>query len=677
MKRAVFAMIAAASFLQMPRAAMQTDLRADATSEPFLARVTGPAALLENRDTHLAHAQALVDQLLAVKGRRTVDNTLRVYDDVLIELSLAQAGANIFNRPGDAFEQAARETLDRVSAFQTALSLNPAVYAALRDIDLARADAETRHYLERELRALKLAGVDRDEFTRHRLQTLREQHTTAMDVFNKTARGDKKTFAAAKSALDGLPADFISRLPPAAGGMVTLSSQDADARPVLTYAKSDDLRRQMYLAYQTVGYPQNHAALARLLEVRAEIASVAGYANWAEYDMASRMTGTVAVASAFIDSILAASEAKARREHEALLARKRQDVPAADKIMAWESFYYTELVRRASYDFDSQRLRPYFPLARVKPGVLELASRLFGVSYRRAAAVPVWHPSVEAFELIEDGQVRGRFFFDLHARPGKKSGTPATAVIRRGVAGRQLPEVALVALFPGDKPGDPGLLTHDEVKDFFHEFGHVVHNLLGGHRRWYGTSGTPSERDFIETQSQMLEEWTYDAPTLATFAKHYQTNEPIPPELVAQLRRAAVFGQALGVRGQMMMARLSLSLHDRDPKAADPDALLREFQGRYMPYQYPDGIHPETRFTQLANTNYGASYYTYMWSSVIAKDLFTRFDRTNLLAPAVARRFRDTLLAPAGSKPAAALVRDFLGRPFDSRAWEAWLNSSN
>jgi thimet oligopeptidase len=678
MNRAVFATAVAASLLQTPAASMQADLRADTTSEPFLARVGDPAAFIKNRDTHLAHAQALLDQLIAVKGRRTIDNTLRVYDDVLIELSLAQAGANIVDRfqPDEAFRQHARDTSERVSAFQTSLSLNPAVYRALSEIDLGQADPETRHYVTRELRAFKLAGVDRDEATRARLQTLREQLTAAMAVFDKNVQGDKRIFPAAKSALDGLPADFISRLEPAGDGLVTLSAGDAHARPVLTYAKSDDLRRQMYLAFQTVGYPQNHAALTRMLELRAEIARVAGYPNWAEYDTASRMTGTAAAANAFIDSIMAASEAKARREYEALLTRKRQDVPAAERLMAWESFYYTELVRRTSYDFDSQRLRPYFPMARVKPGVLELAGRLFGVSYRPAKGVPIWHPSVEAFDLVEDGKVRGRFYLDLHPRPGKDTRNPLTAVIRRGVAGRQLPEVALVTSFPGNKPGDPGLLTHEEVKVFFHEFGHVVHNLLGGHRRWYGTSGTPSERDFIETQSQMLEEWTYDAPTLATFAKHYQTNEPIPGELVAQLRRAAVFGQALGARGQMMMAKLSLSLHERDPRTADPDAILRDFQSRYMPYQYPDNIHMETRFTQLANTNYGAAYYTYMWSNVIAKDLFARFDRANLLAPAVARRFRETLLTPGGSKPAAALVQDFLGRPFDSRAWEAWLNGN-
>jgi thimet oligopeptidase len=677
MKGAVFATAVAASLLQMPVASMQADLRADTTSQPFLARVASRDAFIANRDTHLAHAQTLLDQLIAVKGRRTIDNTLRVYDDLLIELSLAQAGANIFSRllADKAFRETARETLERVASFQAALTLNPAVYRALSEIDLERADPETRHYVARELKAAKLAGVDRDEATRARLQKLREQLTVAMAVFDKNAR-DKKTVSTPRSALDGLPADFISRLAPAADGMVTLSSNVTEARPVLTYAKSDDLRRQMYLALQTVGYPQNHAALTRMLELRAEIAREAGYANWAEYDMASRMTGTAAAASAFIDSIVAASEAKAAREYEALLARKRQDVPAADRVMAWESFYYTELVRRASYDFDSQRLRPYFPMARVKPGVLELASRLFGVSYRPAKDASVWHPSVEAFELVEDGQVRGRFYLDLHARADKEGGNPLTAVIRRGVGGRQLPEVALMASFPGDKPGDPGLLTHDDVKNFFHEFGHVVHNLLGGHRRWYGTSGTPSERDFIETQSQMLEEWTYDAPTLATFAKHYQTNEPIPGELVAQLRRAAVFGQGLAVRGQMMMATLSLSLHERDPRTADPDAILRDFQSRFMPYQYPDGIHPETGFTQLANTNYGAAYYTYMWSSVIAKDLFARFDRTNLLSAPVARRFRETLLAPAGSKPAATLVSDFLGRPFNSRAWEAWLNGN-
>jgi thimet oligopeptidase len=274
--------------------------------------------------------------------------------------------------------------------------------------------------------------------------------------------------------------------------------------------------------------------------------------------------------------------------------------------------------------------------------------------------------------MLDGGAVIGRFYFDTHPRPNKQNNNAITSAVRSGVDGRQRPEVVLVAAFPGGQPGDPGLMTHEEVAAFFHEFGHAIQSLVSS-RPWYGT-GRVTERDFIEAGSQMFEEWTWDPATLATFAKHYQTNEPIPAALVNRMRRANEFGQALGVRQQMLFAKLSLSLHDRDPKSVDSTALIRDITNRYLPFPYVEGTHRQTAFTHLANRNYTSSYYTYMWSLVIAKDLFSQFDRKNLLAPGIARKYRDTMLAPGGSKPAADLVRDFLGRPFNAKAWEEWLN---
>jgi len=215
-------------------------------------------------------------------------------------------------------------------------------------------------------------------------------------------------------------------------------------------------------------------------------------------------------------------------------------------------------------------------------------------------------------------------------------------------------------------------MTHDDVLTFFHEFGHLVHALLSGGHQWIGISGMSMEQDFVEAPSQMLEEWTWDPATLATFAKHHETSQPIPETLVRQMRRASEFGKALNVRQQMLYARLSLSVYDRDPKAVDTTALVKQLTNTMTPFPYVEGTHVQTSFGHL--DGYSAVYYTYMWSLVIAKDLFSQFEKTNLLAPAVATKYRERILAPGGSKPAAMLVQDFLGRPFDFKAWETWLN---
>jgi thimet oligopeptidase len=195
---------------------------------------------------------------------------------------------------------------------------------------------------------------------------------------------------------------------------------------------------------------------------------------------------------------------------------------------------------------------------------------------------------------------------------------------------------------------------------------------VSGRHQWIGISGISTEQDFVEAPSQMLEEWTWDPKTLQTFAKHYQTGQPIPTELVTRMRRASEFGKAINVRQQMVYAKLSLSVYDRDPKQVDTTAMVKELVNKYTQTPYVEGTHFQTSFGHL--DGYSAVYYTYMWSLVIAKDMFSQFDRNNLLAPGVAAKYRNSVLAPGGAKPAAELVRDFLGRPFDYKAWENWLN---
>src|SRR5438876_5516778 len=262
------------------------------------------------------------------------------------------------------------------------------------------------------------------------------------------------------------------------------------------------------------------------------------------------MVGSAKNAADFIDKIVDASGARAEADYQQLLARKRKDDPRATVVTAWESGYYAELVRRSDYDFDAQTMRPYFPFPRVKQGVLDVMGRLFDVSFRRNRTAAVWDPSVECWEMIDHGKLAGRFYFDMHPRKDKYNHA-AQFDVRTGVAGRQLPEAALVCNFPGGDPGDPGLMEYSDVRTFFHEFGHLLHSLFAGHHRWVGIGGIRTEQDFIEAPSQLLEEWTEDPAVLATFAKHYQTGEVIPAALVKQMVRANEFGKGLGVRRQM------------------------------------------------------------------------------------------------------------------------------
>jgi thimet oligopeptidase len=298
---------------------------------------------------------------------------------------------------------------------------------------------------------------------------------------------------------------------------------------------------------------------------------------------------------------------------------------------------------------------------------MDVTSRLFGVRYVRRDDVTTWHADVETYDLFEGDTLLGRLHLDMHPRDNKYKHA-AQFGLSVGRLGKELPEAVLVCNFP--RPG--GLLQHSEVETFFHEFGHLLHELFAGRQPWGGVSGIRTEWDFVEVPSMLLQEWPLDEQALAAFARHHQTGEVIPPALVKTLKAAKEFGVGLSMRRQFFLSAVSLGYHDRAP-GFDTSQLLETLQKQFEPFrrEYVEGTHFELGFGHL--DGYSAAYYTYQWSTVIAKDLLTRFRAKGLLSPEVAMEYRKKVLEPGGSREAAALVEDFLGRPYQFDAFQAWL----
>jgi len=490
-----------------------------------------------------AHEEAL-EALLAVTGLRDTENTLRFYDLAIEELNLAGAQAGIMNSV--AADKAVRDQALAASA----LSLNREVYEALAAIDLKGASGATRHYVERTLLSYRLAGVDRDQATRDRIHSLQEKATVLSLEFSRNIQEGAKTIEATQEELEGLPEDYVARHPADAEGNVTISTDPPEMQPVMTFAANAELRRRMFLAYNTRAYPANRQILMDLLAVRQEIASILGFRSWAELATADQMMGSAANVRAFLDKLDDASREGARREHEMVLGFARARQPGLEAIDITSRSYWYEQFRRAKLDFDSQSVRPYFPYARVEAGVLETAQRLFGVEFRRAEAhgcnpgdkdpspgTPAWHADVTVYEVWDGGALAGRFYLDMHPREGKDKWFSAAPVVT-GVRGRALPEAALICNFPRPTESDPGLLQYSDVVTFFHEFGHLMHAILGGRTEWAGISGFATEGDFIEVPSQMLEEFFRDEGLLQSFARHYQTGETLPSVLNKNMKGA-------------------------------------------------------------------------------------------------------------------------------------------
>jgi thimet oligopeptidase len=409
-----------------------------------------------------------------------------------------------------------------------------------------------------------------------------------------------------------------------------------------------------------------------MMQFRYQIATLLGYSSWADYHAADDMIINGGNIAKLLHDLDSAARPVAQRELATLLAEKREADPNASEIASYDYYHELELVRRAQYNFDSQSVRPYLPYDKVKKGILDTASTLFHVTFRQELNVSAWDPSVETWDVIDGGKAIGRFYLDMHPRPGKYSHAEMAQVLD-GVRGKQLPEAVLVCNFATPTATDPGLMDYGDVVTFFHEFGHLMHHILGGQQQWAGISGITMEGDFGEAPSQMLEEWMHSPQVLATFAHHYKTGEPIPADLVARMNRASAFGRGNSIARQVAFAAISYDIYKDNPQKIDLDALTLEDWRRYTLFRpVPADAHSYASFSHLAG--YSSAVYTYMWDKVIAEDFFQQFDHKNLLAGEAPMRYRRTVLEPGGSMSANDLVKNFLGRPQNTVAFQQWMS---
>jgi thimet oligopeptidase len=631
------------------------------------------AAFERIENEHLAAVQKAEDQILALKGQRTIANTLVPYDEAVRQLGLASSFAGLMQQvhPDAAFRDSATAMTTKVGAALTALSLNRGIYDALKAMDVKNADEVTQYYVERQLLEYHLAGVDKDEVTRAKLKNLQDRLIELQSNFDRNISDDTRSVKVDSAAeLEGLPQDYVDAHKAGTDGKIGITTAYPDYDPVIKFAKSDELRRNLRVAFNNRAYPKNQEVLKGMVEIRAEIAAIIGYASWADYNAADCMIQSGANIGKFIEDVNASARPVAQREFALILAEKQKTHPEAKEVSDYESAYLREGVRRSNFEFDSASVRPYFPYSKVKQGVLDVAAKLFQVSFRQEPNAPAWDPSVETWDVYDAGMMIGRFYLDMHPRPGKYSHAEMSPLVA-GIRDQQLPEAVLVCNFPAPTASDPGLMDYEDVVTFFHEFGHLMHWILAGQQRWAGVSGLAPEGDFNEAPSEMLEKWMRSPEVLATFARHYKTGEPIAAELVKKMNRASAFGRASWVMGQLGYTAVSYDFYNRKAESLDFDAITAEVYKQYSPYKITPGQHDWASFGHLGG--YSSAYYTYLWDEVIATDFMTQFNRGDLFAPAPAARYRQTVLEPGGSTSANVLVKNFLGRAQNMDAFRLWL----
>ena len=651
---------------------------------PNLATVVGdvdvpwesPEVFLSVCRAHLERATGIRAWVAADGGAVSGETTIESLNALSQDLDVAGGWAALMFavHPKAALREAAQQCQQEISALAHSIQMDRRLYEALLAIDLTEVEADCRRVVTKSLRDFRRVGVDRDDMTRARLKEIHKELTVLKQDFGKHIREDQRAITLSEvSQLEGLPTDYVERHPPNEDGDIRITTDYPDFFPFQTFARDGALRKALYEAYLGRAYPANVTILHQVLNLRHEYATLLGYESWAAYNAEDKMAKSASTIEDFVQELVAIVKSVSARDLKQLLARKQQDDPEAQSIQSWDRLYYTNLVREASYGLDAQELRSYFPFDAVKDGVLSLYAELFDLEIKRLPDAPVWHESVQAYALMERGEVVGNFFLDCHPRTGKFKHA-AVFPVRTGLQDGPVPIAALVTNFTEPTADDHGLMEHSQVVTFLHEFGHLMHHLLARRSRWVSLGGIHVEWDFVEVPSQLFEEWAWDWSVLRRFAVNPQTGESIPEKLVARMRGANEFGKGVHVMRQLFLTAYSFYLHSRDPSSLDLESFTAEMTARYSPYPALPGGHLYASFGHLMG--YSSMYYTYQWSLVIAKDLFSRFGADKLLDRETATALKEHILAPGGARDAAVLVEDFLGRPYNFDAYRRWLEAS-
>jgi thimet oligopeptidase len=633
-------------------------------------------------DEAIERCDALLAAIVAAPDDgRTFANTVLPLDDVgeaLSDVTGYQAFL-AYVSPEEAIRDAAHAAEEQVNTYSTGIGFRADVYAALQAFaDSGNSggtlDEQEARLLERALRDFRRNGMALDVEQRDQLRTLKERLVTLGIEFSRNIVEYDDGIEVSREELSGLPTTFID-------GLKRVDEDDAgneeryrvsldypEFYPFLESADDPTLREELFRKFQNKAAPENVDILTEAIEVRDKVASILGYDSWAAYSLEVKMAKRPAAALEFLIDLEQHVRPKADRDLVEFAASMDAHLGRQGAtVEAWDWRYYMQRVLREEHEIDQFEVAKYFPLDTVLEGLFDAYQRLVDVTFVPQPNKQAWHPDVRLFAIEDEGEVVGYFYMDLHPRPDK-FGHAAAFTLR---AGRELPDgnyrvpvSAVVANFTKPTEQTPSLLRHSEVVTLFHEFGHILHQVMT-RARFARFSGTSVERDFVEAPSQMLQHWCWEPEVLQRFARHYESGEPIPADLVARMVAAKNVGSGVGALRQIYFARLDLAYHAPGAEK-DTDAIAEELHP-ITGFEFAVDTHFQAGFGHLFG--YDAGYYGYMWSKVYGDDMFARFEAAGIDDAATGSDYRRLILERGGSVDGDTLVRDFLGREPDTAAF--------
>lgn len=551
-----------------------------------------------------------------------------------------------------------------LSAHQDAISMSASLFAKVNAVYESKGSldlqGEDSMLLENTYRSFVRNGALLNDTQKEEMKKINESLSTLTLKFGQNVLNDNndfKLFIKEQHEIDGLPENLLAAASDAAKaegreGEYLFTLHWPSLFPFLTNASNRALREKMYKGYTLRGNMKNgndnNDIIVQIVNLRQQRARLLGYPNHAAFILDNNMAKTPANVITLLEQMMPKALKRAGEE----VAEMQKLIKAEGgkfKLEAWDWWYYAEKVRKAKYDLDEEALRPYFVMERVRDGAFDVAKKLYGIDFKLRTDIPVYHPEVEVFEVLEDGKHLGLLYLDNFPRESKKGGAWCTSFRRQRVrqGERVTPLVSLVCNFSKPVGDKPSLLTIDEVETFFHEFGHGLHSLFST-VKYGGTSSVP--RDFVELPSQIMENWATEPEVMRSFAKHYKTGEVIPDALIEKMEKSKLFNQGfatveyfaasmLDMAYHAIEAPLTMSAAEFEKGVAAKIKLMPEITFRYR----------STYFNHIFSGGYSAGYYSYFWSEILDADAYEAFREKGIFDPETALRFRTEILSKGGS----------------------------
>lgn len=593
---------------------------------------------------------------------------------------------NLFSAEGiPAIQALAQEVSARGAAFASEVMLDPGLFARVKEVESKKAtlglSAEQAMLLDKTYRQFVRNGALLSEAQKEKLRELDQELAKLAPQFSDNVLKATNAFALwidDKKDLEGLPE-----------GVIEAAAMEADKRgnkgkwvftlhqpsflPFIKFAKNRELRKKIYIAYGSRAYQDefdNQETIKKLVSLRHQRAVLLGYRSHADFVLQERMAETPTKVTEFLEKLLAPSKVAAENELKELREFAKGD--GVSELMPWDFNYYSEKLREKKYDFNSEDLRPYFPLNQVVEGVFMNAQKLYGLEFKKKTGVPVYHPEVEVFEVRDQksNEYIGLLYTDFFPRETKRNGAWMTLFREQGLAKGQVrrPHVSIVCNFTRPTTTKPSLLNFDEVVTLFHEFGHALHGLLSK-CTYRSVAGTNVYWDFVELPSQFMENWAREKQGLDLFARHYQTSELIPNDLFEKMKKAEKFLAGYQSLRQLSFSILDMAWHE---KKVDEKISVSDFESqisertRVLP-KVPE-VNMSCSFSHIFAGGYSAGYYSYKWAEVLDADAFEAFKEKGLFDPGVATKFREHVLSRGGTEHPMVLYKRFRGREPDPGA---------